>query len=266
MSIERRLEPISFRNTRGLLLKGVLHVPEHPNAEHWVILSHGMLSTKDSRKHTQLAEMLCEKGFHAFRFDYSGQGESEGNPEIITYSNGIDDLSCAMDLLKARGAKRFLLNGSSMGAGVSMLTAARRPEDVTGLSLLASVVRTNLIFEAMKPEDRKAWEANGIFDFEGRRVAFESVADAEKHDLPAALASLSAPVLFVHGKADELIPWKWVKAFSDGHSGRTEFILLDGADHRFSDENHRKDALNAVIAWIDGLNAGDEASTGKGSN
>lgn len=243
-------EKISFRNSRGLRLSGILKLPAGDPHPIWAILSHGMLSSKDSRKHSELSRLLCEKGVAALRFDFSGQGESEGSAEVITNSNGIDDLSSAIKFLEGLGAERFLLAGSSMGAGVSILTAARFPSEVSGLALLSSVVHSNMIWDAMTADQRREWRTSGIFSFEGRRVAFDTVEDGRKHDIPGTLRAYRGPVLFVHGTEDELIDYRLVEELAGSREAPTEIKIVIDADHRFSEDEHRSQALAAVVEWV----------------
>lgn len=214
------------------------------------VLSHGMLSTKDSNKHKMLSERLVEMGYSVFRFDFTGQGESEGDPTVITYSNEVDDLISAIDLLQSRGASRFCLLGSSMGSGVSILVAARIPDRIAGMALLASVVHSNMIWEAMKAEDRESWREKGIFDFNGRKLSYETVEDGKNHDVAGSLSAFAGPVLFVHGSGDELIDYRLVEELSRSHGRNTGFHLVQGADHRFSEEKQRNEAIDVLCRWI----------------
>jgi len=243
------VELFRFSNSRGLWLSAALHGPLGEWRQSWVILSHGMLSTKDSRKHTELSERLAGLGFPVLRFDFSGQGASEGEPWEITYGNGVDDLLCASRELFRRGAERFLLIGSSMGSGVSILASKMLKEKVVGLALMASVTNCNLIYESLSEADRNIWEERGTFYFEERPVGFSHVEDARDHDLTAALSAFTGPALFIHGREDELIPAQNLEAFSRLSGGKTDLIVVDGADHRFSQEAHRLRLIEEVALW-----------------
>lgn len=243
-------ERISLVNSRGLMLQGVLHLPEKEPKKEWVMLSHGMLSTKDSQKHIALSAALAKEGYHVFRFDFSGQGESEGDASIITLGNGIDDLQCAIKLMELKGAKKFILAGSSMGSGVSILTAGLFGDKVVALTLMASITKSTVIWDALGENEQKMWKENGYFVFEERQVAYEAVIDAMTHDVAAALTAFHGPVLFVHGEKDELIAFEDVEAFSKLHPGRTDLHKLVGADHRMSEDKHRQEAVETIKNWL----------------
>ncbi|RJO72488.1 MAG: alpha/beta hydrolase [Myxococcales bacterium] len=244
-------EACRIANGRGQTLAAVLHLPDVVTREPWAVLSHGMLSTKDSRKHVALAERLCELGFAAVRYDFSGQGESEGRPDLITYSNGVGDLRAVIESFKPRGAKRFLLIGSSLGSGVSMLAAPGLKDDVAGLALMAAIYRTNIIWGAMRPEQRERWEREGAFEFQGRPVAFDIIEDGRRLDVAGGLAAFPGPALFVHGTKDELIPPERIPPLAERHPGPTEVVFVEGADHRFSEDAHRARLVETIAQWAD---------------
>lgn len=247
------MEPlqIRFRNSRGLSLAGIIERPDQFTRSRWVVLSHGMLSTKDSLKHTLFAQALKEAGYPSLRFDYSGQGESEGDPSVITFSNEIDDLKSAMNhLQKTQNATNFVLYGSSMGAGVSILTAAEENERVDGLILIASIPQTTFIYMKMNEEQRTVWQLDGSFQFMGRDISFELVEDAASNgDIAEAIGEFKGASLFIHGEDDELIDS--IESFAlSGEAQDSECIILTGTDHRFGRAASRKAMVTTALDWI----------------
>jgi alpha/beta superfamily hydrolase len=79
------LETISFKNSRGDTLSGVLHHPAGTKTNGAVILCHGMESDKNSDKLVFLSQALAERGLLTLRFDFAYVGESSGRFEDITY-------------------------------------------------------------------------------------------------------------------------------------------------------------------------------------
>ena len=73
-------------------------------------------------------------GFRMIAFDFRGHGETRplGDEEKLSFDAFGDDLVALMDHLKLPAA---ILGGISMGAGVSLNVALRRPERVQGLVL-----------------------------------------------------------------------------------------------------------------------------------
>jgi predicted alpha/beta-hydrolase family hydrolase len=63
-------ERISFHNSRGDTLVGVLHHPAGNNSAGAAILCHGMESHKNSEKLIFLGRELAQRGILALRFDF----------------------------------------------------------------------------------------------------------------------------------------------------------------------------------------------------
>ncbi|NIM20793.1 MAG: osmotically inducible protein C, partial [Candidatus Latescibacteria bacterium] len=90
-------EIVSFPNTRGEILRGVLDRPDGTKAHAAAILCHGMESNKESEKIVSLSRSLAQRGILTLRFDFSYVGESSGKFADITYSGEVEDLRAAFD-------------------------------------------------------------------------------------------------------------------------------------------------------------------------
>ncbi len=83
------MEEVRFENARGQQLAGVLHAPETWPHGPAVIVCHGMLSSKNSPKHTLFAQELSQRGLLALRFDFAGRGQSDGDMQEITVGREV---------------------------------------------------------------------------------------------------------------------------------------------------------------------------------
>src|SRR5207249_6453453 len=92
------------------------------------VLCHGFLSNKNSKTNQALTALLPPQGIGTFRFDFFGQGESEGPFERITVSLAVSQALAALDLMHSKSYRKLALVGSSFGGMVSLLAAAKRPE------------------------------------------------------------------------------------------------------------------------------------------
>ena len=142
-----REEKISFTNSRGDTLSGVLHHAEKHPARGAVILCHGMESDKNSEKLVFLSRELARRGVLALRFDFSYVGESSGKFEDITYSGEVEDLKAAYALLRSRHAGKTAILGSSMGGTVALMFAAREPTKLPYCQTIAQTTKAPV----MKP-------------------------------------------------------------------------------------------------------------------
>src|SRR6476620_4468456 len=103
------------------------------------VVCHGFLSSKNSTTNKTLTRLLHEQGMATFRFDFFGQGDSDGPFEELTTTLAVHQAQTALDLVIARGYGRIGLVGSRFGGLVAILTAAQR-HDIACLALKCPVV------------------------------------------------------------------------------------------------------------------------------
>ncbi len=81
-------ERFSFLDPHGHRVAAILTIP-HGGTDKISILCHGFLSSKTSSTNNALTRMLIDQGIATFRFDFFGQGESEGPFDQITISLAV---------------------------------------------------------------------------------------------------------------------------------------------------------------------------------
>ena len=89
------MEKVAFKNKQGETLVGILE----GSGDKGVILCHGFTGNKSSPVLHTLAHGLKD-AFLCLRFDFSGNGESEGKFEDSNYSKETSDLLCAIQFMK----------------------------------------------------------------------------------------------------------------------------------------------------------------------
>lgn len=91
--------------------------------------SYHNVSSHRNRLAVRLAGRLAAQGFHAFRFDYHGVGDSTGVAGEFRLANPfLEDLQGAVGCLAARGISRYVFVGHCFGARTALALAG----DVSG--------------------------------------------------------------------------------------------------------------------------------------
>ena len=226
-----------FKNKKGDKLCGVL--VEAANKNHpVVILCHGFHSTKDNNTNTRLQVMLKEKSIATFRFDFYGHGESEGKFEDITVSEAVEDLLCAIELLKKKGYKKIGLIGASFGGLTSLLTAAKS-KDLLFLGLKCPA--TNFLeieLTHRTKENLQEWKREGFSYYkndegETYRLNYMFFQDLKKNNGFIVADKIRIPTLIVHGEADEIVPVKQSESLYK-LIPNCKLAIIPNADHRFN--------------------------------
>jgi len=249
--LSSRTEEIVFANSRGERLSGVLHLPAGGgDCGRVVILCHGMLSSKNGTKQVALARAFQESGLACLRFDFSGCGDSDGRIDQTTISRRLEDLAAVAGGIAARGFGSVAAVGSSLGAVVCILAAGGgllgRP---SSLVLMASVSRPSKILEKFPESDIRRWREAGAFEMDGVRIAWDFVLDAQRHDIPAAAKKITCPTLLIHGSRDELVPVQSSREIFASLDCEKELVILEGADHAFTADEHVKRIVRLALEW-----------------
>jgi pimeloyl-ACP methyl ester carboxylesterase len=174
----------------------------------------------------------------------------------MTYTREVEDLRGAVALVRNRGVDRFALFGSSMGGAVALLFAGGEPAPAglgrRGDARGGRAPGPRAESDGLSLETYDRWKRDEFLAVsEGRRVRFTLMEDAQRIDVPAAAARVRVPVLVIHGAADEVVP------VEDGrviHAAvphdRKELVIVDGADHRFSEPAHLDRAMAKLASWL----------------
>jgi pimeloyl-ACP methyl ester carboxylesterase len=200
---------------------------------------HGLGSARTGEKSTALLAHARSKGRAFCRFDFRGHGGSSGRLGHSTISELIDDGSTVLELIGPS-----ILFGSSLGGLVSAFLAARHPELVRGLVLLSPA------FGFLHRMDRRLDAQGRMFTSEGTgfRVEPRVLADAAALDEASLPRRIQAPLLLVHGTADDVVPPQLSERFfAEVPHDRKAFWLVPDGDHRLNKE------VGEVLTRMDAL-------------
>ncbi len=230
-----KVEKVFFQS-EGQRLAGVLHLPDQNNPP-CVIASHGLLSSKESEKYMTLGERLSNEGIAMLRFDFRGIGESEGRLEDDTVSRRIRDLEAAINFMLTRPnlGRRIGLVGSSLGGYVSLFEAARDKE-IRALVIWATPFHLDDLGSKKQGEDHPLPGA----------IFFK---DLPNHRLHSVLPKISN-CMVIHGEKDELVPVDQAWEIFQGLNGPKEIHVIESADHRLTEPNHRRRAMDLTVEWF----------------
>ncbi|KAK2358659.1 alpha/beta hydrolase domain-containing protein [Trifolium repens] len=87
-NLSSQQQKVIITNRHGNKLVGILH---EAGTKEIVILCHGLRASKEDIIMRQLAAALENAGISSFRFDFTGNGESEGSFEFGNYWREVDD-------------------------------------------------------------------------------------------------------------------------------------------------------------------------------
>ena len=204
----RPFEDVVFKAGDGVELNGWFFpgTTNSPRARLAVLLCHGNGGNIGHRLDTCAA--LLATGASVFVFDYRGYGRSQGRPgEEGTYL----DAQAACQWLRQKGfpATNIIAYGESLGGGIATEVAVR--EGVGGLVLQSTFTSIPDIGAELFPWLPVRWLAK------------------IRYDTHAKLPHLKIPVLVMHSRVDEIVPFHHSQRNFAAANEPKRFQELDGS-------------------------------------
>ena len=246
------MQTVTFKNRFDEELRGTLHLPETQNRLGFV-LGHCFTCSRHTRVLIDLSDTLAGLGLSVLRFDFSGNGQSQGRFEDSTYTKQIGEMTAAVGFMKQRGAEQLLVGGHSMGAMVSLFTASEKGE-IAGVIALATGAAPMDPNRVLSSSQKQQLQDTGQVPFASRgrdltlnRAFFE---DADQYRLEEAIARIRCPVLLVLASEDVITDPQPVKALLADAPPNLDLFEVPGADHMFSSRESREKVMDHVTQWI----------------
>lgn len=243
------MEPLNVQH-EGRTLRGTLHLPQETPAPA-VVLCHGFSGNRTEFGHTfvRLGLRLAERGIAAYRFDFAGGGDSDGEYGDITVSDQVAQTLAVLDALGRHPGidpERLSLLGMSLGGLTVSLAAAKRQVRSLGLWAPAAIA----VDEEVTRRRQAIIAEHGYDDFGGTPIFKRFADDAETIDPFADAKGHNGPVLLAAGSEDNIFGAGVFDGYQDLYSGQLEYHRLDGVGHGFETVPAREHLLDLTEAFI----------------
>lgn len=244
----------SFRDPHGHRVASILTGPKG-GSDKVAVLCHGFFSSKTSSTNNTLTRMLIDQGIATFRFDFFGQGDSEGPFDRLTVTVAVDQAIAAIALMRQKGFQRIGLMGSSFGGLVSILTASRRT-DLACLALKCPVVD---FAEELRVEFGEGgmteWKAtdtipNLMGGGERIKLRYAFYDDCLRQIAYDPARSITAPTVIVQGDQDEHVPLHQSRRLYEALRVKKHLELVPGADHQFTKGEDFNRMTKVIADWL----------------
>jgi uncharacterized protein len=181
-----------------------------PGADQALLYCHGNAGNL-SHRGGSIAKFREFLKVHVLIFDYPGYGKSGGRPSEQGCYYAADAAYAFLTTIQKISRERILLYGGSLGGGVAVDLAARKPH--RGLILVKTFTSAPDAGATMFPWLPVRWLMRNRFDNLGK------------------IKSCARPVFIAHGTADALIPFAQGRRLFEAANEPKQFFTLEGADH-----------------------------------
>lgn len=173
-----------------------------------VIMCHGFAYFKEEGGlFTDMAAVLAQQGYAVYYFDFSGCGESDGDYKDTSLTKLVADLKSVLKVVTGFSyinQQELSLVGQSFGTNVCV--AAKVP-NIKRMVLCGAFDNPHELLSSLFPDFDETKTVTRDRD-DGRKTTLEPGfwKDIKQYDLPRDIATLSCPILFIHGELDDIVP------------------------------------------------------------
>ena len=249
---ERKFEITNASNEKLVCIE-VLPTKEPNSPLPAVILCHGFAYFKEEDGiFTSLAKRLAAKGYAVYYFDFSGCGESEGNYTNTSLTKLTRDLRRVHEEITGLSyidGDSISLVGQSFGTSVVI---AAQILNVVRVVLCGAFVDPYVLLSGLFDVgdfNEHGISTRGRSDGRVTTIGPQFWQDLKSYQLENLIEKFDCPILFVHGKLDNIVPmsnmWPLLQAAKHPHGP----IVLEKSDHGLRPE--REQAYRAIEAFFE---------------
>lgn len=249
---------ISFKARDGHTLWAYLTLPPNRKAEKLplVVNPHGgPFQVRDTWGWDADPQVLASRGYAVLQVNYRGSA-GYGNAHVTQAKRAwgtlmIDDITDAARYLVAQGiadGSRLCIYGGSYGGYAALMSAVREPD------LYRCAVSYVGVFDmALFQRDTDVSRSRTGGRYLDNWVA-QTEEDMARHSPSSYIDRLKAPVMIIHGEADQRVPFTQAQALRRALDERKHpYVWLTKASegHGFYDEANRTELYEKLLAFLD---------------
>lgn len=243
-------EELTVHAPDGAMLRGWKVRAARPNGS-WVLLLHG----RSHHRFVMLphAEVLLLAGYNVVMMDARRHGESGGAASTYGYLEKHDETAIVDALETSENVKHLFALGESMGAAVSLQSAAAEPriEAVVAEGAFRNLREVTYDYAGMQQSEflgktifRPAAEVSRWIAEKQGGFSFEEISPEK------AVAARGFAVLLICGLSDRKIPCGHAEAIFRAAAGRKELWEVPATGHEKAIETHGAEFHERVLKFL----------------
>ena len=243
---------IKFAETKneGYTLRGILSEVE--NSKGLVVMFHGFTGHMNENGYLfkELAAQLADKGYSSVRFDYRGNGISDGRFNEMTFDTVLSDARAMVKYaLGLNINKKVIILGFSMGGAAASMVAKEFENDLEKLVLMAPAASMmSSVVGRYRNNPSVNWYNENNVDMGGYLMSKAFIDSFDDLDLYQN-TDLHVPVIILHGEKDMAVPIEYGKKYASMYPD-CEFYEVKDANHCFQSMSQRKFVNDHILEFL----------------
>ena len=222
---------------------------EHTGSNVWTIVIHGYMS--EGKAMTRFAQKFEEKGYNVLILDLRGHGLSEGKYVGMGWHDRLDIIDWINYILEKNADSKIILYGISMGASATMMATGEELPNNVKLAIVDCGY--TCVWDELSHQVRKLFDlsefpilyAASTWCKMNAGYSFKEASCLDK------LKQSKTPTLFIHGDADEFVPFEMLETVYETACCEKEKLIVKGATHGLSSATEPELYWNTVNRFID---------------
>lgn len=239
--------------SQGKKISAILSMPTHPEPSKVVIMLHGGPGgnkTGPGKIFETMALLLADSGIGSIRFDFLGEGESEGRYQDMTFAKQRSEYQQVLRFARGYGFQSIGVLAESFGAATAI---AEYSYDVSCLGLLWPTIdlADTSFKDYLTPSRLKELAASGVITDGQIRIGAAFIDELmNQGNILHLVGKISSPTTIFHGNADREVPIAQSVAIYDRLSQPKKLTILDGAGHAIDDPKLLPSIADSLIDWF----------------
>ncbi len=242
---------ISFLNSRNEQLAARLDLPEDEQPIAYALFAHCFTCTKNIKAAVNIAAALNREKIAVLRFDFAGQGQSEGDFADTNLTTNVADLVAAAEFLTQEYQAPQIIIGHSLG-GAAVLQAAEKIPSLQAVVTVAAPHDPSHVtrhFDAMHEQIEQQGFAEVKLAGRSFTIKKQFLEDLEMQQLDTYIKGLKAALLVMHSPRDTTVSIENAAQIYRAAKHPKSFITLDDADHLLLKEEDSLYVGMMIATW-----------------
>jgi len=254
-----RIEKISFKNSDGKRLVGLVYVPEGKGPFPAVVLIHGLTGGIHEIKNRYMCDMLMNNGFVALQFDFYDKPNNLSEPKIenTNVTQQVKTTKLAIDFVESLPyveKNKIGLTGHSLGGMTVVIYAASKDSRIKALVVQSAVSQfgnSKAIEQFGKEEVRKKGYIQLEKDWGNVHINYSFYEDGKKYNVYKEAEKIAFPTLIFHGDEDESVDFRQSEELIKHIKVKDNKLeIIKGADHCYYNKGTLYIAAELMLDWF----------------